>query len=52
MGSDLEQHIFQVHCADGDGSPMFSCRVGRSEVLTFISKKRSCLVGIEAACGT
>jgi transposase len=48
---DLAKHVFQVHGADGDGSPVFSRRLRRSEVLRFFSKQPPCLVGIEA-CGS
>ncbi|RZN07742.1 IS110 family transposase, partial [Bradyrhizobium sp. Leo121] len=33
IGLDLAKHIFQVHGAGPDGSPVFNRRLRRSEVL-------------------
>ncbi|MGY4566949.1 transposase [Bradyrhizobium sp. USDA 3256] len=51
IGLDLAKHIFQVHGAGGDGSPVFNRRLRRSEVLRFFEKLPPCLVGMEA-CGS
>ena len=51
IGLDLAKHVFQVHGADGDGSPIFNRKLRRSEVLLFFEKLPPCLVGMEA-CGS
>ena len=45
IGLDLAKQIFQVHCADADGSPVVNRRLRHSEVLRFFEKQPSCLVG-------
>lgn len=51
IGLDLAKHVFQVHGADAEGSPVFSRKLRRSEVLRFFEKLPPCLVGMEA-CGS
>lgn len=51
IGLDLTKHVFQVHGADAEGSPVFSRKLRRSEVLRFFEKLPPCLVGMEA-CGS
>ena len=51
IGLDLAKHVFQVHGADDEGSPVFNRKLRRSEVLRFFEKMSPCLVGMEA-CGT
>jgi transposase len=48
IGLDLAKHVFQVHGADDEGSPVFNRKVRRSEVLRFFEKLPPCLVGMEA----
>jgi len=50
IGLDLAKHIFQVHAADAEGSPVFSRKLRRAAVLSFFMKTPPCLVGLEA-CG-
>ncbi|MHC2287996.1 transposase [Bradyrhizobium barranii subsp. barranii] len=51
IGLDLAKHVFQVHGADAEGSPVFNRKLRRSEVLRFFEKLPACLVGMEA-CGS
>jgi transposase len=51
IGLDLAKHVFQVHGADAEGSPVFNRKLRRSEVLRFFEKLPPCLVGMEA-CGS
>jgi len=51
IGLDLAKHVFQVHGADADGSPVFNRKLRRSEVMRFFEKLPLCLVGMEA-CGS
>jgi len=51
IGLDLAKHVFQVHGANAEGSPVFNRKLRRGEVLRFFEKLPPCLVGIEA-CGT
>lgn len=51
IGLDLAKHVFQVHGATADGSPIFNRQLRRGEVFQFFSKQPACLVGIEA-CGS
>ena len=38
IGLDLAKHVFQVHGADDEGSPVFNRKLRRSEVLRFFEK--------------
>lgn len=51
IGLHLVKHVFQVHGADAEGSPVFNRKLGRREVLRFFEKWPACLVGMEA-CGS
>ncbi|MEY9278814.1 transposase [Bradyrhizobium yuanmingense] len=51
IGLDLAKHVFQVHGADAEGSPVFNRKLRRSGVLRFFEKLPRCLVGMEA-CGS
>ena len=51
IGLDLAKHVFQVHGANAEGSPVFNRKLRRGEVLCFFEKLPPCLVGMEA-CGT
>jgi transposase len=51
IGLDLAKHVFQVHGANAEGSPVFNRKLRRGEVLRFFEKLPPCLVGMEA-CGT
>ncbi|MBO0718329.1 MAG: IS110 family transposase [Rhizobiales bacterium] len=48
IGLDLAKHVFQIHGADAEGSPVFNRQLRRSEVLRFFAKLPPCLVGMEA----
>ena len=50
IGLDLAKHVFQVHGAEADGSPVISRKLRRADVLVFFEKLSPCLVGMEA-CG-
>ena len=52
IGLDLAKHIFQVHGAGADGSPVFNRKLRRAEVLRFFEKQPACLVGLEACSGS
>jgi transposase len=52
IGLDLAKHVFQVHCADAEGSPVLSRKLRRAEVLRFFQKTPPCLVGMEACGGS
>ncbi len=51
IGLDLAKNIFQVHGADAEGSPLFSRKLRRAEVLRFLAKLPPSLIGMEA-CGS
>lgn len=48
IGLDLAKHVFQVHGADAEGSPVFNRKLGRNEVPRFFEKLPPGLVGMEA----
>ena len=48
IGLDLAKQVFQVHGADAEGTPLFSRKLRRAEVLRFFENLPRCLVGIEA----
>lgn len=52
IGLDLAKHVFQVHGADAEGSPIFNRKLRRAEVLRFFEKQPTCLVGLEACGGS
>ena len=52
IGLDLAKHVFQVHCADAEGSPILGRKLRRAEVLRFFQKTPPCLVGMEACGGS
>lgn len=51
IGLDLAKHVFQIHGADAEGSPVINRKLRRAEVLRFFAKQPACLVGLEA-CGS
>ena len=51
IGLDLAKSIFQIHGIDAAGQAVVRKSLRRSQMLPFIAKLPSCLVGIEA-CGT
>jgi transposase len=51
IGIDLAKSIFQVHCADANGTTLLQRRLRRAQVITFFAKLPPCLVGMEA-CST
>ncbi len=51
IGLDLAKQVFQAHGADVDGTPLFSRKLRRAEVLRFFEKQPRCLVGMEACSG-
>ncbi|MES0112500.1 hypothetical protein [Mesorhizobium sp. M0013] len=50
IGLDFAKQVFRVHGADAEGAPLFTRRLRRAEVLPFVEKRPTCLVGLEA-CG-
>lgn len=40
IGLDLAKHVFQVHGADAEGSPIFNRKLRRAEVLRFSRSSR------------
>ncbi len=50
IGVNLAKHVFQVHSADIEGSPLFNRKLRRGELLGFFEKQPPCLIGMEA-CG-
>lgn len=51
IGLDLAKQVFQAHGANADGTPLFSRKLRRAEVLRFFEKQPRCLVGMEACSG-
>lgn len=51
LGIDLAKNIFQLHGADKKGKRTLSKRLGRSELIEFMSNLKPCIVGIEACTG-
>lgn len=51
LGVDLAKNVFQVHGADEHGRKVLSKRLGREELIEFMSNSQPCIVGIEA-CGS
>ena len=51
IGLDLAKHVFQIHGADAEGSPVVNRKLRRAQVLRFFEKQPACLVGLEA-CGS
>jgi transposase len=51
LGIDLAKNVFQLHGADARGKRILSKRMGRMELIEFMSNLAPCLVGIEACTG-
>jgi hypothetical protein len=51
IGLDLANRVFQVHGIDATGQVVVRKSLRRSQILPFLAKLPSCLVGI-VACGT
>lgn len=51
IGLDLAKNVFQVHGIDAEGKVVVRRSLRRGEVLSFFTKIKPCLVGMEA-CGT
>lgn len=52
IGIDLAKNVFQLHGADKDGKKVYGKRLSRSEMITFLAKHESCVVGIESCGGS
>ena len=52
VGLDLAKHVFQVHGADAEGTPVLRRKLRRAEVLRFFEKLAPCLIGMEACSGS
>lgn len=50
LGIDLAKNVFQLHGTDNSGKRVLSKRLGRSQLVEFMSNLSPCLIGIEA-CG-
>lgn len=48
IGIDLAKNVFQAHGSDRTGRKLFSEKLSRGQVLTFLSKVESCVVAMEA----
>ena len=51
VGIDLAKTIFQIHAVDAAGRVIVQKALKRHDLITFFSRLRPCLIGIEA-CGT
>jgi transposase len=51
VGIDLAKTIFQIHAVDAAGRVIVQKALKRRDLIAFLTKLRSCLIGIEA-CGT
>ena len=52
IGIDLAKNVFQLHGVDCNGNVVLRKRLGRRNLLPFLANVRSCLIGIEACCGS
>jgi transposase len=50
LGIDLAKTIFQIHGANARGKKVFSKRISRQKLATFVANLPPCLIGMEA-CG-
>ena len=50
VGLDLAESVFQVHALDAEGHVVVRKVLLRAQVLPFVAKLASCLIGMEA-CG-
>ncbi|MCP5089198.1 MAG: IS110 family transposase, partial [Rhodobacteraceae bacterium] len=48
IGIDLAKNVFQAHGSDRTGRKLFSKKLRRGQVLTFLSKVAPCVVAMEA----
>ena len=51
IGVDIAKHVFQVHGARADGSMVFSKKLSRGKLLSFLASHAKCVVAMEA-CAT
>lgn len=51
LAIDLAKRVFQLHGINAEGKVVLKKRLARSELVEFIAKLPSCLIGMEA-CGT
>ena len=51
LGIDLAKSVFQLHGVDADGVVVLQKKLRRGAVLSFLSKLKPCLIGMEA-CAT
>jgi transposase len=52
IGIDLAKNVFQLHGINSKGIIVLRKRLGRRNVLPFFANLRSCLIGLEACCGS
>ena len=52
IGIDLAKNVFQLHGADRDGKKVYSKRLSRAEIVTFLAKHEPCVIGIESCGGS
>ncbi len=50
-GIDLAKNVFQIHAVDEKGRQVFTKRLSRSRLLSFLAQLPPCLIGMEA-CGS
>lgn len=51
IGIDLAKNVFQLHGADSKGTCVLRKRLNRKQLIEFIGKINSCIIGIEACMG-
>lgn len=51
IGVDIAKHVFQVHGASADGSMVFSKKLSRGKLLSFLTSQPKCIVAMEACAG-
>ena len=52
IGIDLAKNVFQLHGTDAKGKCVLRKRLGRQQLIEFMSNVSPCLVGIEACTGS
>jgi len=52
IGIDLAKNVFQLHGVDSVGNIVLKKRLTRKNFLSFFANLKSCLIGIEACCGS
>lgn len=52
LGIDLAKSIFQIHGRDARGKKVFSKRISRQKLTSFVAKLPQCVIGMEACGGS